>query len=64
MMSLTVGLFTQVSDSGPQGPLVSKNSNCGLHHKLIRDILTLNICVKLHHNRLIIKRTRVMTKFF
>ena len=23
MMSLTFGLFTQVSDSGPQGPLVS-----------------------------------------
>ena len=22
MMSLTFGLFTQVSDSGPQGPLV------------------------------------------
>ena len=23
MMSLTIGLFTQVSDSGPQGPLVT-----------------------------------------
>ena len=25
MMSLTFGLFTQVSDSGPQGPLVHRN---------------------------------------
>ena len=27
MMSLTFGLFTQVSGSGPLGPLVYENSN-------------------------------------
>ena len=28
MMSLTLGLFTQVSGSGPLGPLVTKRNNC------------------------------------
>ena len=28
MMSLTIGLFTQVSGSGPLGPLVNKQCNC------------------------------------
>ena len=36
MMSLTFGLFTQVSDSGPQGPLVHSNIiHCGTGVKLI-----------------------------
>ena len=34
MMSLTFGLFNQVSDSGPQGPLVS------LWHALSKHIVT------------------------
>ena len=29
MMSLTFGLFTQVSGSGPLGPLVTKGNNLG-----------------------------------
>ena len=52
MMSLTFGLFTQVSGSGPLGPLVSKNSHCDLDIgprmlklDLIQDIVILNICV-------------------
>ena len=40
MMSLTFGLFTQVSGSGPLGPLVSDAISCLLHNlKTIWNIL-------------------------
>ena len=37
MMSLTFGLFTQVSDSGPQGPLVlfMEGNSATFHNILI-----------------------------
>ena len=39
MMSLTFGLFTQVSGSGPLGPLVS-TKNIGIFEILTFEILT------------------------
>ena len=36
MMSLTFGLFTQVSGSGPLGPLVSKSGLKGLERRHFR----------------------------
>ena len=32
MMSLTFGLFTPVSDSGPQGPLVNLYRQCDINY--------------------------------
>ena len=39
MMSLTFGLFTEVSGSGPLGPLVS-TKNIGIFEKLTSENLT------------------------
>ena len=38
MMSLTFGLFTQVSGSGPLGPFVSKNQLWMAHKLVIRPV--------------------------
>ena len=43
MMSLTFGLFTQVSDSGPQGPLVSNQGR--IRQRKERDGLRLSSAV-------------------
>ena len=39
MMSLTFGLFTQVSDLGPQGPFVSVIDNL---HEFVPGIITIS----------------------
>ena len=44
MISLTFGLLTQVSDAGPQGPLVTM-CGCCREVALYLPVLELNICL-------------------
>ena len=48
MMSLTFGLFTQVSGSGPLGPLVSKSQTLKIFFFLPDLVISLRKVVYLH----------------
>ena len=51
MMSLTFGLFSQVSGSGPLGPLVLKTVSCDLNSLSIRAVVQENTLPKCKKGR-------------
>ena len=48
MMSLTFGLFTQVSGSGPLGPLVSSSFTYNQAEQIKKGVICVQILLELH----------------